>query len=243
MIMCFTVNVNLVKDELEERYGTTFSDHNRFQPSYYYHAFSFPELPAICSGSPGRISMLKWGLIPGWVRSAEDAKAIRIKTFNARAESVDTKPSYSASFMSKRCLIPVKGFFEWQHAGKEKIPWYIYHSDNQILSLAGLYSEWTGTLTGETITTFTIITTAANDLMEVIHNSKKRMPVILQASEEKKWINMLLSPAEAHDLLKPCPSDTLKAHTVSNLVNARYADKNRPEVIEEFIRDSGNTLF
>jgi len=48
--MCFTVNVNLVKEELENRYGATLIDHDKYRPSYYYHAFALPELPAVFSG-------------------------------------------------------------------------------------------------------------------------------------------------------------------------------------------------
>src|SRR5512138_2522550 len=155
--MCFTVNVNLVKEELENRYGATFLDPEKYSPSYYYHAFGLPDMPAICSGKTDKIQLLKWGLIPSWTRSKEEADQIRFKTFNARAESVATKPSFSASFTSKRCIIPVKGFYEWQHAGTKKIPFYIYHTRNEILSLAGLWDEWVMNTTGEKFTTFSIV--------------------------------------------------------------------------------------
>jgi putative SOS response-associated peptidase YedK len=118
--MCFSVNVNLVKEELENRYGATFLDPDKYSPSYYYHAFGLPELPAICSDNKDQIKLLRWGLIPHWVRSREAADEIRYKTFNARAETISSKPSFSASFASKRCIIPVKGFFEWQHRGEKK---------------------------------------------------------------------------------------------------------------------------
>ncbi len=242
--MCFTVNVNLVKDELENRYGAEFPDHDRYQPSYYYHAFGLPDLPAVCSGSPGTISLLKWGLIPSWVRNAEAANEIRYKTFNARSESVDSKPSFSKAFKSKRCIIPVAGFFEWQHAGGKKIPWYIYLADNQIMSLAGIYDNWVETDTGEEFSTFSIITTDANDLMAEIHNSKLRMPVILDRKDEGRWISLSTSPGEALTLLKPCPSDILKAHTISNLINNRSADRNTPELIKPISGETpGNSLF
>lgn len=234
--MCFSVNVNLVKDELENRYGASFPDHNRYQPSYYYHAFGLPEIPAICSGSPDKIELLTWGLIPSWTKSNSDAQEIRYKTFNARAETVSTKPSFSRSFKSKRCLIPVKGFFEWQHSADEKIPWYIYHGKEEIFSLAGLFDQWADSSTGETIDTFTIITTDANDLLSVIHNTKKRMPVILDRNDEFRWISNDTSTNDALTLLKPCPSEILKAHTISNLVNNRSADRNSPEIIRPFLR-------
>jgi putative SOS response-associated peptidase YedK len=241
--MCFSVNVNLVKEELEERYGVDFPDKYRYEPSYYYHAFGLPEMPAICSDNPSSARLLKWGLIPSWVKSPEEADTIKFKTFNARAEGVDIKPSFSLSFKSKRCLIPVKGFFEWQHLGPEKIPWYIYSSDNDILTFAGLFCEWVHPSSGKSENTFSIITTEANDLMAEIHNTKKRMPVVLEKSEEKKWLDLSIAPSEALQMLRPCPPDRLKAHTISPLINNKKANKNTPEIIEPFNYRSGNLLF
>lgn len=241
--MCFSVNVNLIKEEIEHRYGATLIDTDKYRPSYYYHAFGLPEIPAICSDNPVRIKLLKWGLIPSWVKTMDDANAIRYKTFNARSESIDKKPSFSSSFRSKRCLIPVKGFFEWQHVGNNKIPWYIYHAENEILTMAGLYDEWIGNDTGEVLSTFSIITTDANDLMADIHNSARRMPVILDKSSETGWINLSASAADILSLLKPCPSEMLKAHTIGPLVNDKKSNRNTPEVISLYNYPTGNLLF
>ncbi|MGA1978377.1 MAG: SOS response-associated peptidase [Bacteroidales bacterium] len=241
--MCFSVSVNLVKEEIEERYGIDFPGKYRYEPSYYYHAYGLPELPAVCSGNPSSISFLKWGLIPSWVRTEEEAEEIRYKTFNARAESVNVKPSFSSSFRSMRCLIPVTGFFEWHHAGKEKIPWYIYQPDDKIITFAGIYSEWLQHGTGQVLQTFSIITTEANEMMAEIHNSGKRMPAILSRSDEKKWIDLSLSEEKAVSLLKPCPEGQLKAHTIGPLVNNRIIDRNIPEIIQPYKYKSGNLLF
>src|SRR5664279_3188244 len=241
--MCFTVNVNLIKEELENRYGATLTDPDKYRPSYYYHAFGLPSLPVICSGEPSKIKLLKWGLIPSWTKSRDQADIIRFKTFNARSESIDTKPSFSSSFRSKRCIIPVKGFFEWQHVGNEKIPWYIYQSENDVLSIAGIYDDWIEDNTGENLTTFSIITTDANDLMARIHNSGKRMPVILNNSSETRWLDLSVKKEEALALLTPCPSDNLKAHTISPLINSRSSDRNTPELIQPYNYLTGNLLF
>ena len=187
--MCFSVNVNLVKEELENRYGATLIDPDKYRPSYYYHAFSLPEIPAICSGTLRQNKASKMGTDTSWVKSIDDANDIRFKTFNARSESLDKKPSFSSSFRSKRCIIPVKGFFEWQHIGNEKIPWYIYNRENEIISLAGLFEDWIENKTGEVYSTFSIVTTEANDLLAEIHNSEKGMPVILDKTAEKGWID------------------------------------------------------
>ena len=241
--MCFTVNVNLIREELENRYGATLIDPDKYRPSYYYHAFGLPEIPAICSPQPDKLRLLRWGLIPSWTRSIDDANVIRYKTFNARAESIDSKPSFSSSVRSKRCIIPVRGFFEWQHAGKTKIPWYIYHHDNDILSIAGIFDEWTETGTGDKYSTFSIVTTDANDMMAEIHNSARRMPVILDKASETVWTEQSSSLNDVLLLLKPSPSEILKAHTVSPLINDRGVDRNTPDVIKPYAYNTGNLLF
>ena len=241
--MCFSVNVNLVKEELENRYGATFLDPDKYSPSYYYHAFGLPSVPAICSGNPDKIRLLKWGLIPSWIKSGDEANEIRFKTFNARAESIDVKPSFSSSFKSKRCIIPVKGFFEWQHVGAKKIPWYIKSTDDGIIYLAGLWDEWVDTNTNERFSTFSIVTTDANPLMAEIHNSAKRMPVILDRATERKWIDMEVEKEAALNLLIPCRSEILSAYTIGDFINRKSIDRNSPEVIKPYKWNIEETLF
>ncbi|HLP72103.1 MAG TPA: SOS response-associated peptidase [Bacteroidales bacterium] len=241
--MCFSVNVNLVKEELESRFGATLIDPERYRPSYYYHAFAIPELPVVCSEDPSRINLFRWGLIPARTRTSKDAENIRSKTFNARCESIEDKPSFSCSFRTKRCIIPVRGFFEWQHAAREKIPWYIYLPDKEIMSLAGLYDHWTSDVTGELINTFTVITTESNTLLSEIHNSTKRMPAILDRESGRIWLDGDTSSEDAMRLLQPLADGILRAHTIGPLVNDKNADRNTPEVIRPFHYYIQNTLF
>lgn len=241
--MCFTVNVNLIKEELENRYGATLIDTDKYRPSYYYHAFGLPSLPAICSGEPSKIKILTWGLIPSWTKSRNQADIIRFKTFNARSETINIKPSFTSSFSSKRCIIPVKGFFEWQHTDEGKIPWYISSAENGIISLAGIYDDWNDTNTGEVFSTFSIVTTEANDLMAKIHNSGKRMPVILNGAGEKSWIDLTTSKEDVMNLLLPYPSEIIKAHTIGPLINSKSSNRNTPELIQPYNYSEENLLF
>lgn len=241
--MCFSVNVNLVKEELENRYGATLIDPDKYRPSYYYHAFAIPEMPVVCSGDRSKINLYKWGFIPANTSNLNQAEEIRLKTFNARAESLDSKTSFSNSFKSKRCIVPVRGFFEWQHTENKKIPWYIYHSNGEIISLAGLYDQWIESSTGEVYNTFTIITTEANDLLSEIHNSAKRMPAILGKEEEKTWLDNNIASKDLKEMLRPAPDEILKAHTIGKLVNDKSADRNTPEVIREHSYYTQSKLF
>jgi len=147
--MCFTINVNIIREEMEHRFNIPLLDPDNYRPSYYYHAFELPKIPVISSEKPDGIDLYQWGLIPSWTRDEEYANDIRYKTFNARSESITEKPSFRHAFRSNRCLVISKGFYEWQTVGKEKFPYYIYLSDEKIFTFAGLYDVWTNHRTGE----------------------------------------------------------------------------------------------
>src|SRR5258708_2658765 len=80
------------------------------------------------------LDALRWGLIPYW---AKDPK-IAYRTINARAESVDTAPSYRQAFKKRRCLIPADGFYEWRKTAKPKLPFAIAMKNGPPFTFAGL---------------------------------------------------------------------------------------------------------
>ena len=68
---------------------------------------------------------MRWGLVPYWW--SKPLKELRLATFNARAETVETKPFFRDAFKRRRCLIPVSGYYEWQYRDgpkKPPQPWY-----------------------------------------------------------------------------------------------------------------------
>ncbi|WP_462318590.1 SOS response-associated peptidase family protein, partial [Marinilabilia sp.] len=73
--------------------------------------------------------------------------------------------------------------------GKSKQKHLLTLPGDEAFALAGLWNEWTNQSTGEIFNTYTIITTAANELMSEIHNTKKRMPVILNPENEHDWLS------------------------------------------------------
>jgi putative SOS response-associated peptidase YedK len=124
--------------------------------------------------------------LPSW---SNDQK-FRINTLNARIETLSEKPSYK-SYLNNRCLILVDAFYEWKwldEKGKTKKQYEITLQDNSPFAIAGIYNTWTNKLTGEILNTYSIITTEAKELMAEIHNTKKRMPVILTPNNEKLWL-------------------------------------------------------
>lgn len=158
---------------------------------------------------------MRWGLTPTW---SMDGKPGPI---NARAETVATNGMFRSAYKSRRCIVPVSGFYEWKaiEGQKAKQPYYIHAADEAPLLFAGLWESWSEG--DKTIESFTIITTEPNAMMATIHN---RMPVILDAKEAERWLDSTAKPEELEPLLRPAPDGTLGMEPVSTRVNAPKND-------------------
>ncbi|AQG79504.1 SOS response-associated peptidase [Spirosoma montaniterrae] len=240
--MCYHKSLNVTAADLQTRYDATMPEAERFQPVYHANAYEFPAWPIVTRQQPGQLQLMKWGLIPHWVKSPGDAAEIRTRTINARSETIYEKPSYrTAAQKGQRCLIPVTGFFEWYTTGKKKYPFYINAIDQNITSIAGLWDEWpesgaTPTKTGELIPTYTLLTTDANPLLAAIHNTKKRMPCLLTPEQEYAWLHENLSEKEVVELLSaPYPAERMHSHSISKRITSRTEPSDVPTVLEPAI--------
>ena len=108
-------------------------------PKYYISAFSFPEIYCIKQENKSCLSNTHWGLIPSFIESWEEAKVLKTKTINARSESVFEKASFKNSILSNRAIVILSGFFEYQHIGKDKIPYYIHPIEDAFFMLLTKY--------------------------------------------------------------------------------------------------------
>ncbi len=169
----------------------------------------------INDGYKRKISFLRWGLIPSWAKD----ESIGMKTINARAETISEKPSFRDSFRSKRCLVPADGFIEWARNTKEKIPKYINLKSRELFGMAGIWAEWNSD--GQSIQTFSIVTTEANDLIGKVHH---RMPVILNPENYSNWLDPTASSSQLKSLLVPFPSEKMNVRSISKAVNSAKND-------------------
>jgi putative SOS response-associated peptidase YedK len=165
---------------------------------------------------------LHWGLIPSWAKDP----GIGAKTINARAETVAEKPAFRSAFKHRRCLVLADGFYEWQRQQGKKQPFYFRLQDGQPFAFAGLWERWQSP-SNEEITSCTILTTAANELLQPIH---ERMPVILDPQDYDLWLDsQVQTPQTLQQLLRSYPAAAMTAYPVSTLVN--NSRHNSPECI------------
>lgn len=171
----------------------------------------------IVGGHPDRkLALFRWGLVPSWARE-EGGGAKRI---NARAETLSERPSFREAFLARRCLVLADGFYEWRKTPSGKVPVHVRLPSGEPFAFAGLWERWRRP-DRTSLFTFTIVTTAPNELMRPIHD---RMPAILTPEAEDAWLDPRRDPASLSALLVPYPG-ALVAQDVSTLVNSPRHDE------------------
>ena len=213
--MCYYSSISVSFKLIEDRFGVRFVQSEQFVPVYSASAFTFPCLPVISSEDTQHIVLMQWGLIPFWVKDYEASLTIRQQTLNARAESIFERPAYRYSIATKHCLVLVDGFYEWRHENRKTYPYYIRLTNHEPFGLAGIWNSWHNPVTGEHLKTYSVITTKANALLEKIHNTKKRMPVILPREQEKHWLQTDLDRQTIQSMLQPYAAHEMEAYPVS----------------------------
>lgn len=178
-----------------------------------------------------RVRAMRWGLVPAWAKEVGKGPLL----FNARAETAGEKSSFRASVKSRRCLVPMDGWYEWKKGppdskGKPtKVPFFMSPVDGTRLFMAGLWSVWhdrTDDAAPPLLSCSILTTDAVGDLREV-HD---RMPLIMPYDNWDAWLD---PDHGAPDSLFAPPSAGVAAaiaiREVSPLVN-RVAN-NSPELL------------
>ena len=201
---------------------------SNMQPNYN-HGPTDPTTTILLRDGKRVFERMRWGLIPQWW--SKPLKELRLATFNARAETVDTKPFFRDAFKRNRCLIPVSGYYEWhydepENKKKKPQPWYFTARDGSpILTTAGLWDEWKDRASGETVRSCTMIITAPNRFVAQVHD---RMPVLLRPDQFDAW----LDGSAGKEMLVPAAEDMLNKVPVSQRVNSSRAPNDDPTLIE-----------
>ncbi len=186
--MCYTTSIQKEEQDIQKHFNHQFKLGLEFHPMTANLGFSHNFTPIIPVDDSNFITLAQWGLFPSWAKDTSFQK----NTLNAKIETITELPSFK-NYVKNRCLIIADGFYEWKwldKKGKQKEKYFITIPNQELFAFAGIYSDYTNKQTGETYRTYTIVTTGANEMMAEIHNTKKRMPVILPPDYESHWLNL-----------------------------------------------------
>jgi len=155
------------------------------------------------AGGGGRgLALFRWGFIPRWANDQKGPKPV-----NAKAETIASTSAFRDSYRDRRCLIPTDGFYEWRDTPEGKKPLFYRLKGGEAMALAGIWDFWPGPT--EKVFTCAIVTTAANSLVEPVHD---RMPVILPLDAWDLWLDPAVTdPERLLSVLKPYPAEKMEA--------------------------------
>lgn len=203
--MCGRYSFTTSKEKVKKSFGVLHFD-KEFKNSYNIaptHAAM-----VISNQDPTRLVSMEWGIVPYWARDGKNSG----KLINARAEDINSKPSFRIPIRRQRCLVLADSFYEWKKNGSDKTPYRIMPKEGNALAMAGVWDKW-----GEDLYTFSIITVAPNEEMSKVHN---RMPLLFTDKEsQEKWLSEL-SLKEVGAMLQTPQDDLLTMYPISNLVNS-----------------------
>ena len=210
--------------ELHALYRGFLENTSNLQPRY--NICPTTQVDAVVSQDGKRsLQSMRWSLVPAWW--SKPLKELKLATFNARAETVATKPFFRSSFKSKRCLMPASGYYEWHDTPEGKQPYYFTRRDGQVMTIAALWDEWTDKAKEATLRSCCMIITEPNTFVAEVHD---RMPVILEAKDFEQW--EMGDAKDAANLMKPAPENILQKWPVSKRVNSSRADGDDATLIE-----------
>lgn len=178
------------------------------------------------------LKVLRWGLVPSWAKD----RSIGSRLINARMETIHDKPAFRRAFVSRRCLLPADGYFEWygdKAKRQPRQPFFIRPADGGMLAMAGLYEIWRDrTKAGDDPEawwwTCTVLTTSAEDDLGHLHD---RMPLLVEPERYAAWLDPRVSdPDGLRALLVPAAPGRLEAYPVSRAVND--VRNNGPHLVE-----------
>ncbi|WP_290818580.1 SOS response-associated peptidase [Halovivax sp.] len=243
--MCGRYSLFAPPEDLEERFDAAFAE--PFSPTY--NAAPGQRLPVVTDERPETIRQLEWGLVPSWADDDGDG------LINARAETVDEKPSFRAAYRGRRpregneestdsarsgrCLVLADGFYEWVETESGKRPYRVAFPDDRPFAMAGLWATWEPETTQTGLDAFAggaaddpdgdaleTFAIVTTEPNDVVADLHHRMAAIVELEDERRW----LEADDPRDALDPYPPDELRAYPVSTAVNSPANDE--PALVE-----------
>ncbi|MDX1492159.1 MAG: SOS response-associated peptidase [Pseudohongiellaceae bacterium] len=172
----------------------------------------------------------RWGLIPHWWKK-DTPPAL---TFNARSEEAAQKPTWRSSLKSQRCLMPARGWYEWNE--KEKLrntngrlvkqPYFFYSEASPVIAFAGLWAIKSDEGSADIVSCALLSKEAAATVSHLHH----RMPVVLREEDFAAWLDPETSEEEVESIIARAREDFV-AYRVSTDVNNTRNDY--PELLDK----------
>ncbi|MEM9546739.1 MAG: SOS response-associated peptidase [Bacteroidota bacterium] len=176
----------------------------------------------ITNKDPEKVQMFQFGFTPFWAkkkmyvinaRSEGDHNKENDPKYNG-AKGIVSKPMFRKAIRSQRCLVIADAFIEGTTTKKLSEPYLVYRGGKKRpFAMAGVWDEWIDKQTGEVTSSFAILTTPPNGLLQKIPHH--RSPLILPKEDEQKWISNDTPLEEVTAMMRPFDDSDFNAYPIS----------------------------
>jgi putative SOS response-associated peptidase YedK len=139
----------------------------------------FAQVVALDNNGERRPVAMRWGLVPSHTADARDAKP----HIHARAETIDSKPTFRESFLRRRGLVLVSTFNEGEEVGSKTVQYVCTPKDGKHIAIAVIWDRWSDG--GPSLLSFAMVTTQPCEIISAITD---RMPALLEDTDWAKWL-------------------------------------------------------
>lgn len=153
-----------------------------------------------------------WGLVPSWSKRPETPYT----TVTARLDRAAASRIYRRAWESRRCVVPMTGYYKWDRRPKPARPYFIQSREGGLLFAAGLWDRWPSE--APALHTFTVLTMPSPAIPPPLVPDG---PVFLPVDAIRAWI---AGPGLAARVLARMPQPALEAYPVSRRIRDRDVD-------------------
>jgi putative SOS response-associated peptidase YedK len=160
-----------------------------------------------------KVGEMSWGLVPSW----EKEPSTRYSTQTARLDRAPSSRLYRRAWATRRCLLPINGYYKWDREVKPMQPYFIQAASGEVLFAAALWALWGGEEDG--LLSFSVLTHENDAIPAPLVPDGPRFVPPAKLSE---WI--FAEPGKAARWLLAQPQPALEAYAVSRKVANRKLD-------------------
>lgn len=181
-------------------------------PERYNIAVRRPAAVILDRGNGLVVEDFDWGLVPSWSKLPET----KYTTVTARLERAPSSRVYRSAWASRRCVVPMTGYYKWDRAARPARPYFIQARSGETLFVAGLWDRWPAD--APELFTFSVLTAPNAAIPPPLVADG---PVFIPAERVREWIAGPLLPSR---FLASMPQPALDAYPVSRRIRDREAD-------------------
>ncbi|HEX3602814.1 MAG TPA: SOS response-associated peptidase [Steroidobacteraceae bacterium] len=163
-------------------------------------------------------AMMRWGLIPSFAEGRSGEAPLTVE-----ADEVLDSPIFRSPWLeSRRCILPMLGFYAWQLTNRRyRQPHFIRLRDRSVFGVAAVWDRSVSE-DDDVLESCSIVCVPPNDLIVRVANTDGRMPAILRRRDYQTWLKG--TPVAAKKTLYPYNQSGMQAYAVSPRINSTAAD-------------------